>query len=185
MSTTIKKRHIISSPVFATFVFVFIEIMFFSALSSSYFVIKKGRGVWDIPGSIKMPVLPAAFNTMVLLLSALFLFLAVRALQNGKAMADIKGFLLRVIFLGLLFVCFQSFLGAQLINSGLKMTTSIFGACFYLIVGAHTLHVLFGAITLAFLYFNKKLDITSLKAFMVFWVFVVGIWPFLYAQLYF
>jgi heme/copper-type cytochrome/quinol oxidase subunit 3 len=193
MNTLARQKNIISSPVFATLIFVFVEIMFFSALFSSYFVIRRARVVWDIPGNIHLPVVASGFNSAVLFLSFISLYFAVRALQKGKSLDEAKyvtsakSLLLRTIVLASLFAAFQIFLSLKLMSLGLTMTSSIFGACYFLMIGAHTIHVLFGIVVMIFIYKNlsQKTDVSILKALQVFWIFIVGIWPFLYVQLYF
>jgi heme/copper-type cytochrome/quinol oxidase subunit 3 len=187
MTAVARQRPLISSPVFATLLFVFVEIMFFSALVSSLVVIRKGRVVWDIPANIHMPALAGGFNTLVLLLSGLSLVLAATALKARQNPDVVRGHLLRATLLAVLFVAFQAFWGVKLMNLGLTMESSIFGACYFLLIGAHGLHALIGIAAMVLLYFKsqKELKPSSLYALQIFWLFIVGIWPVLYAQLYF
>lgn len=177
-----RQRTPITSPVFGALLFVFVEVMFFSALISSYFVIKRGREVWDIPGTVHLPTVAAGFNAAILLLSGLYLFLAGR----GRA-ANVRGHVLRALLLGSFFLMYQIHLGSELVRAGLTMTSSIFGGCYFLIVGAHGLQVLLGILAMTKLYLdlNKKINLSLLKAVQVFWLFVVASWPILYAQIYF
>jgi heme/copper-type cytochrome/quinol oxidase subunit 3 len=186
MTTTVLRRApLISNTVFATLLFVFVEIMFFSALISSFLVIRRGRVIWDIPENVHLPVLAGGFNTLVLLSSGLSLILATAALKSRKDPVTVRAHLLRAIFLAGLFAAFQCFWGVKLMHLGLTMESSIFGACYFLLVGAHGVHVLMGVFAMAFFYRQNKLELSSLQALQVFWLFVVGVWPILYAQLYF
>ena len=66
------------------------------------------------------------------------------------------------------------------------MHSSIFGACFYLLIGSHGLHALMGAVAL--LYFANVFEKTqrgTIHALMIFWFLVVGIWPVLFGLVYF
>lgn len=181
------RRTVISSRVFGVLLFVFVDVMFFSALISSYFVIKRGREVWDIPGTVHLPVAASGFNTGVLFLSGLSLFLAGRALGMRKNIADVRSHLTRAIVLAGFFVIFQFYLGLGLVNAGLTMKSNIFGGCYFLMVGAHGLQVLFGILAMVKFYFSidKMIDRSALRALQTFWLFVVGVWPVLYVQIYF
>ena len=143
--------------------------MFFAALMSSYFVIKRGRPdfVTDI---VPLPVHAAGFNVAVLLFSGVLIF---------------RKQLLQTIIVGTFFLLFQIFLCFKLMNAGLTMNTSIFGGCYYLMVGAHIAHVIFGLIAMMRLYLDEKIDTHSMRAAQVYWIFVVAVWPVLYAQIYF
>lgn len=187
MSIAARRQPLISNAVFAVLLFVFVEIMFFAALISSFVVIRKGRVVWDIPENIHLPVLAGGFNTLVLLLSGLSLVLAALALKARKDSHIVQGHILRAAVLAGLFAAFQSFWGMKLMHLGLTMKSSIFGACYFLLIGAHGLHVLIGIAAMAFLHFQpqKKIEVSSLRALQIFWLFVVGVWPILYVQLYF
>ena len=154
MSVMPRRKTIIPTPVFGMLIFVFVEIMFFSALFSSYFVIRRGREDWIVPGAAHMPVLASGFNTLVLLLSCFFLFLPGR--RN----------IIRAAALGTCFVGYQSYLGAKLVAAGMTMKSSFFGAFFFLIVGAHGLHALFGiaAMTSLLLGARRMIDLNVLKS---------------------
>jgi heme/copper-type cytochrome/quinol oxidase subunit 3 len=187
MTVAVRRAPPISNAVFAALLFVFVEIMFFAALISSFVVIRRGRVIWDIPEGIHLPVLAGGFNTLVLLFSGLFIVLATMASKARKDPSVVHGHILRAAVLAGLFIAFQAFWGMKLMHLGLTMESSIFGACYFLLIGAHGLHVLIGIAAMAVLHFQsqKKIELSSLRALQVFWLFVVGIWPVLYAQLYF
>jgi heme/copper-type cytochrome/quinol oxidase subunit 3 len=82
---------------------------------------------------------------------------------------------------------FQGYEWVRLIGFGLTMTSSTYGAFFYLIVGAHALHAI--AALLALGYCNLRLarhDLTRtvFSATQIFWYFVVMLWPVLYVLVY-
>ena len=187
MTAVVRRSPLISNAVFAVLLFVFVEIMFFAALISSFVVIRRGRVIWDIPESIHLPVLASGFNTLVLFLSGLSLILAMLALKARKDSNVVHRYILRAAMLAGLFAAFQSFWGLKLMSLGLTMKSSIFGACYFLLVGAHGLHVLIGIAAMVILSFRsqKKIELSSLRALQIFWLFVVGVWPILYVQLYF
>ena len=189
--------QLISSRMVGVLVLVFIEIMFFSALISSYFVMKKGREIWDAAGSIHLPVLATGFNTVILFASGISLFFAGRALKSNQNKKLAAAHLFRTIILACFFLAFQIYLGAQLINSGLTISSSVFGGCYHLIIGTHLVQVLIGIVFM----FKLHQNMTSIKpsedqnaplimqdycnSLQMFWLFVMGIWPVLYAEIYF
>jgi heme/copper-type cytochrome/quinol oxidase subunit 3 len=76
----------------------------------------------------------------------------------------------------------------RLIAYGLTMTSGIFGACFFLLIGTHGLHAAAAAVAMICLYrrlTRHALSLDHLRAMQVFWYFVVGIWPVLYGLVYF
>ena len=91
--------------------------------------------------------------------------------------------------LGIVFVSVQGYEWVQLISFGLTITSSTYGGVFYLIIGAHGLHVIGGLLALLAclrrLYStSQQLTIDNLRAAQIFWYFVVGVWPILYTLVY-
>ena len=173
---------LISSRVVGVLVLIFVEMMLFSALLSSFFVMKKGREIWDAAGSIHLPVLATGFNTLVLLASGVSLFFAGKALKTHQDIKLASLHLFRAIALSCFFLAFQIYLGVQLINSGLTISSSVFGGCFHLMVGMHLLQALMGTLFMVKLYRNinttNTVDSTMKDHFnslQIFWLFVMGI----------
>ena len=74
-----------------------------------------------------------------------------------------------------------------MIDYGLTIGSSNFGSFFYLIVGAHALHVVAALGALVFVFTQLKqnrLTEGALGAARIFWYFVVGLWPILYILVY-
>ena len=74
-----------------------------------------------------------------------------------------------------------------LLSDGLTMTSSSYGSFFYMIVGAHALHAVAAIIALVVMFGRLVRNTLSVEAFTatrMFWYFVVGLWPFLYWQVY-
>ena len=192
-----KPTIIISSRVIGVLVLIFVETMLFSALLSSYFVMKKGREIWDSAGSVHLPVLPAAFNTVILLAICLFLILAGRSLKSLQTIKAAKAHLFRALLLSGFFIAFQAYLGIQLMQAGLTLSSSVFGGCYHLIVGGHLVQAILGVIFMAKLYQIAKTTPSDAKpnilltmqdqfnGLQVFWLFVTVLWPVIYAEVYF
>jgi heme/copper-type cytochrome/quinol oxidase subunit 3 len=91
------------------------------------------------------------------------------------------------MLLGAFFVVFQGFEWVALIRQGLTLTSSTLGGFFYLIVGMHALHAVAALLVLVHTWSRMQrgwLASSQLAAAEVFWYFVVGVWPVLYAVVY-
>lgn len=200
----------ISNQVFGTLVFVFTEVMFFIGLISAYLVIRGDGTSWAVPAGIRLPVVATAYNSCVLLASGVLLVLARKAFESERRELSVQ-LLGWAAVLGVGFVAFQGFEWLQLISFGMTMTSGIFAACFFLLIGVHGVHALTGALAIAYYYFraggdflglrswlapnfrlqtaanlgDAKLQLERLKALQLFWLFIVGVWPILYLLVYF
>ena len=94
------------------------------------------------------------------------------------------------ILLGLCFLLLQGYEWVQLLQFGMTLSSSVYGALFYLIIGAHGLHV-FGALVLmtyGFIHFKREKSFETISSnllpMQILWYFVVGIWPLLYTLVY-
>lgn len=158
------------------------EAMFFAGLVSAYLV-ARAHAVdgWPPPGQPRLPLASTAVNTVVLLLSLVTLH---RARRDD---AEAGRMLLATFGLGTLFLLLQGREWVALIGYGLTSRSSLYGAFFYTIVGAHGLHVMAG---LAALLATWRLTVRDSEraaftmACSLYWVFVVGLWPILYLAVY-
>jgi len=184
-----QRKVAVSNAVFGTLVFVITEAMFFMGLISSFLVSRANSfGQWHPPGDITLPRLATGFNTLVLLGSGLLLFLATRshAREPGNELA--RRMYSQATILGAFFVAFQGFEWVKLINYGMTMNSGLFGATFFLLIGSHGLHALGAVLALAWCgrrMARGELSVDRLKGLLVFWSFIVGLWPVLYGLVYF
>lgn len=182
--TATQPRSGIPSPVLGMLVFVVSELMFFMALVSTLLVIKATTNVFAPPESVRLPIVTTGFNTLVLLTSGVFLVLAGRNFGSERS----KSLFSLAIITGAFFVAVQGYEWVNLIKYGMTMTSGIFGACFFLIIGIHGLHALGAIVALIAcyrLYSRGTLQKEYLTAMQIFWGFVVLIWPLLYGLVYF
>ncbi len=178
-------RPILPSPVLGMLIFVIAEMMMFAGLMSAFSIVKAGALGWPPPGQPRLPVETTAFNTAVLLASAVFLFFANRAYARNRNLA--KRLLFTAMGLGAFFVVFQGYEWISLIRQGLTLTSSNHGSFFFLIVGLHGLHAIAGLTILggaALKLSRERLALSSFAVTQVFWYFVVGLWPVLYFMVY-
>jgi heme/copper-type cytochrome/quinol oxidase subunit 3 len=178
----------LENGVIATVLFLFTEAMIFAALISAFVVLKTRAVVWPPPGQPRLPVAVTGLNTLVLLASGYTMIRAVGVLRSGRGGA--ARWLQATAGLGILFLLVQGFEWSRLIGFGLTGASSVYGATFYALVGIHALHVLAAIIVLGVGLartqrgFYTPVSHTGLVLCRMYWVFVVAVWPVLYALLY-
>ena len=182
-----ERRQLVSSSIFATVIMIMTEVMFFAALISAYMIIRSGAEEWPPWGQPRLPVFATAINSLTLLASAFCLHRSVKVFSSQASQS--KQLLALAIALGIVFVSVQGYEWVQLISFGLTITSSTYGGVFYLIIGAHGLHVIGGLLALLaclrrFNSTSKQLTIDNFRAAQIFWYFVVGVWPILYTLVY-
>lgn len=172
------------------------EIMFFAGFISAYIVNRSAALEWPPYGQPRLPVSFTMFNTAILLFSAFTLYrynLFLEREQKDSSARKIEKpetfYLLLTFILGSLFLLLQGNEWVRLLRFGLTMTSGLYGAFFYLIIGAHGVHVLVGLLLLYLLIRKERSGIdpsygSYLKAYSIYWYFVVFLWPVLYVLVY-
>jgi cytochrome c oxidase subunit III len=81
--------------------------------------------------------------------------------------------------LGVCVVLVRGYEWMRLIPYDMIMTSGIFGACFFLLIGMHGFHAAAAALTMVYLIrlTRNTLRLDHVRAMQMFWYFVVGIWP--------
>ncbi|MBI4932083.1 MAG: heme-copper oxidase subunit III [Bacteroidetes bacterium] len=161
------------------------ELMFFAGLISAYLVNKAGAS-WPPYGQPRLPIEITAMNTFILLLSSVTLYFFRKKYAEGNE----KKLLIVTLLLGFAFVTIQGIEWVKLLQFGLTTTSSLYGAFFYTLIGAHGFHVIVGLCILLYILLsvnkkspNEKL-LNRISACSMYWYFVVGIWPVLYILVY-
>jgi heme/copper-type cytochrome/quinol oxidase subunit 3 len=176
---------LVPNGVMGMLIFVAIEAMMFAGMISAFTIIKSSALVWPPPDQPRLPVQETLFNTAALLASGACLYWAQRTFARDHKRA--RRPLLAAMLLGAFFVVFQGVEWVALIRDGLTLTSSNLGSFFYLIVGMHALHAVAALGVLAYTWLRLQrgwLAQSQLAAAQVFWYFVVGLWPVLYAVVY-
>ena len=177
--------RVISNGVLGMSLFILTEIMLFAGMISSFSIVRASAAIWPPPDQPRLPLEETALNTLALLLSGVFLFLAQRQFEKNRQAARTP--LLISIALGTFFVVFQGWEWTAMLAQGLTMTSSILGSFFYLIVGVHALHAI---VAIGFLVHAWRrlesgwLQPSQLATTAVFWYFVVGAWPVVFWRVY-
>jgi heme/copper-type cytochrome/quinol oxidase subunit 3 len=181
-----RRKPPVPHGVFGMLLFVIAEGMLFAGLISAFAIIRASAIVWPPPDQPRLPVEATAVTTLALLASGAFLFFAHRAFHRGDRETMLRP-MYWALALGSFFVVFQGFEWIRLIAQGFTMTSSSLGGFFYLIVGIHGLHALGAIWLLAHATARLRggyLTPSLFGAAEVFWYFVVGVWPILYAVVY-
>jgi cytochrome c oxidase subunit III len=165
------------------------EAMFFAGLMGAYLVFRVGAAAWPPPFQPRLPIGITGVNTVILLVSALTMARALKAVRANDR-RKLAGWLGLTALLGAIFLMIQGYEWAQLIGFGLTVSSSVYGGLFYLLIGFHALHVL-GALVwlLVVLWFarNGSYSPTShvgVQTCGLYWTFVVALWPVLYGLVY-
>jgi heme/copper-type cytochrome/quinol oxidase subunit 3 len=158
--------------VLAMIFLLFTEGMLFAGLISAYIVNRAGARIWPPADQPRLPIEVTGINTLILLLSGVIVYLFYKRVKR-VACIDTKStnLLLLTIMLGAAFLAVQAF--------------------FYTLIGVHGFHVLVGLCILFYLYFAVKKATSfeaaknKIAACILYWYFVVAIWPILYRLVYF
>lgn len=178
------------APIVLATVFVIAgEIMLFAGLVFGFWVLRLAAPVWPPPLQPRLPIAVTGVNSLVLLASAVTVIAAVRA--GGRSdRARLVRWLGLTAALGAVFLAVQGFEWLRLVRFGLTVSSGLYGATFYTLVGAHALHVVvaLGWLTVMLAWAVRgELRPERRPLFhscAAYWSFVVGLWPILYLSVY-
>jgi cytochrome c oxidase subunit III len=166
--------------------------MMFTSLSSAYIVRSASSNDWT---PLPMPrVLPV--STALILASSFTIEAARRKLRAGLS-AVYKRWLLITVVLGLAFVAAQLVAWRQLARQGIYVASNPHSSFFYLLTGAHGIHLLGGLLGLTFLWLrwrrpgsevSDEIFIAKRKAatdaVTIYWHFMDALWIYLFLLLF-
>ena len=183
----IQRRPVVPNGVLGMLIFITAEIMFFAGMLSAFTIVRASNipMSWPPPGQPTLPASATALNTAALMLSGVALFFAHRSFQKSKGGALPLSLALG---LGLTFVVLQGMEWVTLLGKGLTMTSSTLGSFFYLVIGTHGIHAVVAICLLGYSLIKLRagtLKPTVFYTTQAFWYFVVGLWPVIYARVYF
>src|SRR3954471_8751889 len=206
----------------AIWAFIGSECMLFASLISTY-LIYKGRSIvgpfpheWWCPTTstigfcagesashyvqtmrpiLNIPVTSA--STFVLLMSSLFMVLALAAVENkgkpgyeGKLLGNSAFWLMATAIAGATFLGFQAFEFTSFVHEGLSIRRNLFGSSFFTLTGFHGAHVTAGVLWLLTLFaIDKKRGLGPKDALLVdicalYWHFVDVVWIAIFTLVY-
>jgi heme/copper-type cytochrome/quinol oxidase subunit 3 len=179
----------IANGVLAMVVFLGTETMLFAALISAYLILRAGVVLWPPADQPRLPVLITGLNTLVLLCSAYTMSRAAAA-SRKRQQAAVRQWLAITGALGATFLLVQGVEWMRLLRHGLGVSTSLYGATFYTVIGFHAVHVAAAVLTLLALglWLRRNADPEATQnrvaAAALYWLFVVAVWPVLYTLVY-
>ena len=190
MSAAIKTRNTIGSRYrVGMWVSVASIAMLFTSLTSAYIVRSATSYDW-----LPIAVPRALFvSTGLLLLSSITLELArqklKRSFQDGYSR-----YLLLTVLLGLVFLASQLSAWRQLARQGVYLVSHPHSSFFYLLTGAHALHLLGGLLALMFLWLRSRRQLSepagvarrqaAADAVTIYWHFMDALWIYLFLLLF-
>ncbi len=183
-------RSSISSAVLGMIFLLTTECMLFAAFISAYVVNRSSIPQWQPANQPRLPIEITGLNTLILLASGLMMWLFVRKYKSTEGQTSSHSLLWASLALGVGFLLIQGTEWVQLINYGLNSTTNLYAAFFYLIIGAHALHVIAGVIILLYMFRalrsnrTQESKLSVVAACSMYWTFVVAVWPLLYYLVY-
>ena len=179
----------ISNARIAVVVLLVAETMFFSGLIGAYLVFRGEAPFWPPPDLPRLPLAVTWVNTIVLVASGFTMVNAVRAARRDRQ-AALRRDLAITALLGITFLVIQGSEWVRLVGHGLTLSSGMYGATFYTLIGTHAVHVLGAVLWLALVgwwarggHFNGGRD-AAVEACAIFWIFVIALWIALFALVY-
>jgi len=166
------------------------DAMSFGGLIVGYGILRHASNNWPVPKDV-LGINLTAFMTFLLIVSSVWMVLALAAIQEGDK-PKFKKFLGLVILGGLLFLGCQAYEWTHLITErlphvGISFSTHLFATTFFVLTGFHGMHVTGGVIynTSVFAavsrgrYVAKHVEIAGL-----YWHFVDLVWILIFTFVY-
>src|SRR5436309_1240520 len=163
--------------------------MMFTALTSAYIVRANSSNDWrplDAPRLLWL-------STALIVASSLTIEIARRALKRGNG-ALYSRWLMLTVLLGLGFLASQLFAWRELVAQGLYMASNPHSSFFYVLTGAHGLHLLGGILGLDYLLLRSRRKAAEEQAeekrqamadsVALYWHFMDGLWIYLFLLLF-
>lgn len=160
------------------------EIVIFGGILGSYIMHRLGHPEFgDYAAHTNTWI--GAFNTFVLLTSSLTAVLAHASAEKGDGEKAFR-FLMMTIGGAATFVCVKSVEWTIEITEGMTITSNAFWSFYYTAAGLHAMHVIAGAIIMAFVAFDarKGKELQRVELVGIYWHFVDVVWIFLFPLLY-
>ena len=163
--------------------------MMFTSLSSAYIVRYASANDWT-PLAIPRAMFA---STALILISSVTLELARRKLKRSIHDAYARYVLLTAL-LGLAFVTSQVIAWRQLARQGIYLSSNPHSSFFYLLTGAHGVHLVGGLLALGFLWLRSRRVVSApalvakrqaiADAVTIYWHFMDGLWIYLFLLLF-
>jgi len=165
-------------------------VMLFTSLSSAYIVRSASSSDW-LP--LRAPRVMFA-GTLCIMLSSVALEFARRKLKQSFHEAYAR-YLLLTALLGMAFLVSQLLAWRQLARQGIYLASNPYSSFFYLLTGAHGVHLLGGLLALGFVWLRSRRQQSAdpdfiarrqarADALAIYWHFMDGLWIYLFLLLF-
>ncbi len=171
--------------------FIASDIVTFAVLFYGYGYLRNSSSNWPTPFQFSPTILRVMGLTAILVTGGFFMTNAVHEanLNNRRSGARWMGL---AALLGVLFIAIHMQEWRQLINEGLTLSHSPwganqFGSAFFLLTGLHVLHVLAGVLALGIVaigYRRGRCDAMDVEIWSLYWQFVEVVWIILVPMVY-
>jgi heme/copper-type cytochrome/quinol oxidase subunit 3 len=171
----------------AIWMFIASEVIFFTALISTYLRYRGETPYGQGLGHLELNV--AAVMTFILLMSSFTMVSALAAIRDGN-IRKMRLWLIATAALGLVFLGSQAFEWSLLFREGVFPSTNLFGATFFTTTGFHGSHVLVGVLwMIGVIARASKGGVTpqnnlSVEMVGLYWHFVDLVWVVLFTVIY-
>jgi heme/copper-type cytochrome/quinol oxidase subunit 3 len=164
------------------------ECLFFGSLIATYLVYKNKSLEGPFPQQVfNIPF--TSVSTFVLLMSSLFMVLALAAIQRGDRLGTLV-WLMATALAGSTFLGGQYFEFTTFYREGLWLGTNLFGTTFFVLTGFHGTHVTIGVIWLLSLWVQvwrgqlRQEHSLSVEIAGLYWHFVDVVWIVIFTVVY-
>jgi len=167
------------------------ETMFFAGLIGAYVVFRFGSKVWP-SGHLYLPVGVTWVNTCFLVFSCYTMYRALKCIRSGRAnqQQPFVKWLAITTLLGSIFLGVQGYEWVHLVRDGLTISTGMYGATFYTLIGCHGLHVLAAVLWLGIVLMQARHGRFShhshigVETCSMYWYYVGALWLVLFPLIY-
>lgn len=179
----------VSNARLAMLVVIAAESMLFAGLVGMYLVFRLSARAWPPPDQPRLPLAVTCANTLVLLASLVPMARAVRGARCADRAALVRN-LGWTALLGGVFLAVQGVEWTRLVHHGLTLSSGLYGATFYTLIGCHGVHVLAAVLwvtTVALLAARGILRPDRhavLEMCSMYWYFVCALWLVLFPLVY-
>ncbi len=167
------------------------DCMFFGTLITTHLVYRKIYANVGVDPVQIFDIELTTASSFILLMSSLFMALAVSAIHKG-AISSFRRHLIGVIIFGTLFLCGQVYEFHHFVHhAGLTLSSGTFGSTFYVMTGTHGVHVALGILWLiswlVYSYsprFNTGEHAIDVETAGLYWHFVDIVWIVIFTAVY-
>jgi cytochrome c oxidase subunit 3 len=174
----------LSSAELGLWAFIATATMLFAGFTSAIFV-RRASADWQ-----PIPVPSLLWCTTAIILASSITIERARALSKAGRRESLRRWLSATVGLGFLFVVGQLGAWRQLVSLGVYLPSNPHGSFFYMLTGAHAVHLFGGVLALVYL-LVRSLKVKSaapgrmdIALYATYWHFVGGLWVYLFIMLF-